>query len=144
VAEPKGETMKNITKKGNTFYANFTNPNGTRIRKSLGKDKVQARIKLLQLMADVEIQSITPDAEIPKSNKGKSFELAVNEFIKAEYKIQDAWSKKKFDQYGERQAQFVTNTIRDLSISALLGHRSIKTTEIYANWVRREELERWV
>jgi site-specific recombinase XerD len=26
----------------------------------------------------------------------------------------------------------------------LLGHRSIKTTEIYANWVRKEELERWV
>jgi len=22
--------------------------------------------------------------------------------------------------------------------------RSIKTTEIYANWVRKEELERWV
>jgi len=26
----------------------------------------------------------------------------------------------------------------------LLGHRSIKTTEIYANWVRKEELERWI
>ncbi len=29
-------------------------------------------------------------------------------------------------------------------LQALLGHRSIKTTEIYANWVRKEELERWV
>jgi len=29
-------------------------------------------------------------------------------------------------------------------LQTLLGHRSIKTTEIYANWVRREELERWV
>ena len=25
----------------------------------------------------------------------------------------------------------------------LLGHRNIKTTEIYANWDRKEELERW-
>ena len=25
-----------------------------------------------------------------------------------------------------------------------LGHRSIKTTEIYANWVRKEELKKWV
>ena len=26
-------------------------------------------------------------------------------------------------------------------LQTLLGHRSIKTTEIYANWVRKEELE---
>ena len=29
-------------------------------------------------------------------------------------------------------------------LQTLLGHRSIKTTEIYANWIRKEELERWV
>ena len=29
-------------------------------------------------------------------------------------------------------------------LQTLLGHRSIKTTEIDANWVRKEELERWV
>ena len=29
-------------------------------------------------------------------------------------------------------------------LQTLLGHRSIRTTEIYANWVRKEELERWV
>ena len=29
-------------------------------------------------------------------------------------------------------------------LQTLLGHRSIKTTEIYANWVRKEVLERWV
>ena len=29
-------------------------------------------------------------------------------------------------------------------LQTLLGHRSIKTTEIYANWVRKEELETWV
>ena len=29
-------------------------------------------------------------------------------------------------------------------LQTLLGHRSIKTTEIYANWVRKEELEKWV
>ena len=29
-------------------------------------------------------------------------------------------------------------------LQTLLGHRSIKTTEIYANWVRKEELEKWI
>ena len=29
-------------------------------------------------------------------------------------------------------------------LQTLLGHRSIKTTEIYANFVRKEELVRWV
>jgi len=29
-------------------------------------------------------------------------------------------------------------------LQTLLGHRSIKTTEIYANWIRKEELERQV
>jgi len=29
-------------------------------------------------------------------------------------------------------------------LQTLLGHRSIKTTEIYANWIRKEELKRWV
>jgi len=29
-------------------------------------------------------------------------------------------------------------------LQTLLGHRSIRTTEIYANWVRKEELERWI
>ena len=29
-------------------------------------------------------------------------------------------------------------------LQTLLGHWSIKTAEIYANWVRKEELERWV
>jgi site-specific recombinase XerD len=29
-------------------------------------------------------------------------------------------------------------------LQTLLGHRSIKRTEIYANWVRKKELERWV
>jgi len=31
-----------------------------------------------------------------------------------------------------------------LRLQILLGHHSIKTTGIYANWVRKEELERWV
>ena len=29
-------------------------------------------------------------------------------------------------------------------LQSLLGHRSIKTTEIYANWVKTKELEKWV
>ncbi len=29
-------------------------------------------------------------------------------------------------------------------LQSLLGHRSIKTTEIYANWVKKDELKKWV
>ena len=52
-----------MRKKVGTYYADFMNLNGKRIRKSLGKDKAQAKIKLMQLMADVEIQSIPPIGE---------------------------------------------------------------------------------
>ena len=109
--------MQNIIKRKSTYYADFRNHQGTRIRKSLGKDKAQAKIRLLQIMADCTFTAGTQSVS-PKSNKGKSFEFAVNEFIKDEYKIQNAWTKQKFDQYGERQALFVTNTIRDFSVSA--------------------------
>jgi hypothetical protein len=37
-----------------------------------------------------------------------------------------------------------TSISMSVGLFKLLGHRSIKTTEIYANWVRKEELERWV
>ncbi|MAW75726.1 MAG: hypothetical protein CMG09_07390 [Candidatus Marinimicrobia bacterium] len=29
-------------------------------------------------------------------------------------------------------------------LQTLLGHRSIKTTEIYANWINKNELEKYV
>ena len=29
-------------------------------------------------------------------------------------------------------------------LQTLLGHRSIKTTEIYANWVKKDELRKWI
>ena len=34
------KAAKNIVKKANTFYSDFTNNQGKRIRKSLGKDLV--------------------------------------------------------------------------------------------------------
>ena len=39
---------------------------------------------------------------------------------------------------------YAHNMLNKEVLQTLLGHRSIKTTEIYANWVRKEELERWV
>jgi site-specific recombinase XerD len=29
-------------------------------------------------------------------------------------------------------------------LQTLLGHRSLKTTEIYANWIKTKQLEKWV
>jgi site-specific recombinase XerD len=29
-------------------------------------------------------------------------------------------------------------------LQTLLGHRSVKTTEIYANWVKKDDLLKWV
>ena len=102
--------MKNITKKKNTYYADFVSPDGTRIRKSLGKDKVQAKRQLLQLMADCTFTAETQSV-IPKSNKSISFKFAANAFMMSAYKIGDAWDKKKFNQNGERQAEFILNVL---------------------------------
>jgi len=33
---------------------------------------------------------------------------------------------------------------RTIEVSSCYINKNIKTTEIYANWVRKEELERWV
>ena len=48
---------KNIAKRGHTYYADFINSQGKRIRASLGKDLTQAKIRVLQLMADIDIQN---------------------------------------------------------------------------------------
>ena len=103
------KVAKNITKKENTYYANFTNSNGKRIRRSLGKDLPQAKIKLAQLQADIGLQNIAKGESIPSS--GKSVKLALNAFINHAYGISDAWDKKKFDQGSERQAQMVMNLL---------------------------------
>jgi len=63
------KVAKNILKKDNTFYSDFLNNQGKRIRKSLGKDIVQAKIKVLQLKADIAIQETPKDAQLPTSGK---------------------------------------------------------------------------
>ena len=73
------KVSKNVVKKGQTFYSDFTNNQGKRIRKSLGKDLVQAKIKVLQLKADIAIQQTPKDAQLPTS--GKNYKSAVNDFI---------------------------------------------------------------
>ena len=86
--------MKNVTKKDNTYYADFRSPDGTRIRKSLGKDKVQAKRQLLQIMADCTFTAETQSV-IPKSNKSISFKFAANAFMMSTYKIEDASDKNR-------------------------------------------------
>ena len=43
--------MKNITLRNNTYYSDYRNSYGKRVRVSLGKDLKQARIELATLMA---------------------------------------------------------------------------------------------
>ena len=64
--KPK-KVAKNIIKRDNTIYSDFTNSQGKRIRKSLGKDLVQAKIKVLQLIADITLQLTPKDEPLPTS-----------------------------------------------------------------------------
>ena len=48
---------RNIIKRDNTYYSDFRNKNGNRVRRSLGKDLAQAKIQVLQLMADIDVQN---------------------------------------------------------------------------------------
>jgi integrase len=103
---------KNIVKTGNTFYSDFTSSYGKRIRRSLGKDLAEAKIKLLQVKLDVE-QIQTPSVTHNTTAK-KSYKSAVNEFLQAEFKIENAWDRRKFNQYTERQCQMVLTTLKRL------------------------------
>ena len=59
------KVAKNIVKKGNTLYTDFTNSQGKRIRNSLGKDLAQAKIKVLQLIANIDAQDDQVGVSIP-------------------------------------------------------------------------------
>ncbi len=98
--------MKNITKKHNTYYSDFINNQGKRIRKSLGKDKAKAKIKLIKLMNNIEVQSEVTGQTFT------SYKSAVNEFIESVFSIKKAWTKKSWDQHSERQGQMVFITLK--------------------------------
>ena len=102
--------MKYITKKNNTYYSDFINSQGKRVRKSLGKDKAQAKIKLIELMNNIKVQSEV--AGQPTSQNRTNYKSAVNEFISSIYNIDDSWNKKSWDQRSERQGQMVLITLR--------------------------------
>ena len=92
---------KNICKSGNTFYSDFRNIQGKRIRKSLGKDLAQAKIKVLHLIANINVLKQQPGTRTPLSEMGKGYKAAVTEFILSEYseyKIDNAWNKKHWRQ----------------------------------------------
>jgi len=107
--KPK-KVAKNIIKRDNTFYSDFTNSQGKRIRRSLGKDLVQAKIKVLQLKADITIQQTPKDGPLPTS--GKNYKSAVNEFISSAYSFENAWDRKYWNQNDERQPQLVLTTLK--------------------------------
>ena len=108
--------MKNMTKKKNTYYADFIDTSGERIRKSLGKDLAKAQITLTYLMMDVK----NPSEEAPDAEKGKVFSAAVDEFISRYYNIDNAWNKKQgqWDRDAERQPQLVTKTLKTFKTQA--------------------------
>ena len=111
--------MKNITKKNHTYYSDFTNSQGKRVRRSLGKDKTQAKIKLIELMNNIKVQSEV----VGQSTKQTltSYKSAVNEFIDSNYGIKNAWIKKRWDQRSERQGQMVFITLKRFQEFAQIG-----------------------
>ena len=80
---------RNIIKKDNTYYSDFRIKNGKRIRRSLGKDLIQAKIKVLQLMADVDVQS-EQVGRVTSKPKSKSYLAALNEYIESIYAVVNA------------------------------------------------------
>ena len=104
---------KNIYKVGDSYYSRFRDNSGKLVRKSLGNDLPQAKIVLAQLQAGIDTQSLETDRQMDSlSGKGKSFKSALNEFINHAYGIEDAWTKKHFDQRTERQGQMVMNLLK--------------------------------
>ena len=99
---------RNIIERGSTYYSDFRNSQGKRIRKSLGKDLAQAKIKVLQLMANIDIQNEQAGARLP-SSKLKNYLAALNEYIESVYGVKDAVKRPKWHQWKERQAQAVMN-----------------------------------
>ena len=108
--------MEHIRLKNKTYYSDFRNSQGRRIRKSLGKNLAQAKILLAQLQANISIDSIAKDEPMPA--KGRAFKTALNEFISSEfskYKIKDAYNigKGGWNLKTQRQPQVVTSTLKN-------------------------------
>ena len=79
--------MKNITLRNNTYYSDYRNSYGKRVRVSLGKDLKQARIELATLMANGTSSGTLSTAKM-------KYEKAVNFFIKSVYQVANAWKNK--------------------------------------------------
>ena len=114
---------KNIYKRGNSYVIRFTDSKGKRIVRSAGKDLPQAKILLAQLEAGIDTKSLETDRQMDSlSGKGKSFKSALNEFINHFYRIENAWTKKCFDQGTERQAQMVMNLLKKYAYHANISN----------------------
>ena len=110
--------MESMRKVKNTYYSDFRNSQGKRVRKSLGANLAQAKIKLAQLQADIDIDSIAKDEAMP--SLGRTFRTALNEFIKSvfpQFNIEDAFSIKKggWNLKTQRQCQIITHTLKDFA-----------------------------
>ena len=93
---------KNMFQKQQTFYSDFRNKAGKRIVKSLGNDKEQAKINLLKLKANPDIQHIQINDPTPRI-KRVSFNKALNMYIESVFGVVDALNKPKWCQWKERQ-----------------------------------------
>ncbi|MDP7026972.1 MAG: hypothetical protein QF380_01030 [Candidatus Marinimicrobia bacterium] len=119
--------MDNMRKIKNTYYSDFLNSQGKRVRKSLGKKLAEAKIKLAQLQADVDIDSIAKDEAMP--SQGKVFKTALNEFISSvfsKHKIENAYEIKKggWNLKTHRQPQVITSTLKNFE-----AHSGIKNVK---------------
>jgi len=119
--------MDNMRKIKNTYYSDFLNSQGKRVRKSLGKKLDQAKIKLAQLQADVDIDSIARDEAMP--SQGKVFKSALNEFISSvfsKHKVENAYEIKKggWNLKTHRQPQVITSTLKNFETHS--GIKNVK------------------
>ena len=132
--------MKNIIRKKNTYYSDFRTKDGKRVRKSLGKDLDEARIKLAELMAGKSIaKKSNPAPQEPQHDTPKiGFKKAVNEYIESKYDVAESWDKKLDSKMQAATALLIYKRLQKHSRSTYVSDFNYKHVNIFIDSIAKK------
>ena len=144
------KVAQNIVKRGSTYYANFTNNQGKRIRNTLSKDLALAKVELAKLKANIEIQNTPQHHHLPTkaqevydvSGAGDTFTATLTLALAAHAELYEA-TQIANHAAGVVVGKFGTSTLtlEELKSSFNGKHSKVKTREELVKIVKKLKSE---